>query len=73
MSLLPCGCDPEEGASKLTRCDGWRRLVQLRNAVTETMDLCECLTVRSQLDRIRHTHVVALAAHLCRERAEVEA
>lgn len=69
---LPCGCDPAEGPSKLTRCETARRLRRLRDAVSLEMDRCECRVTRAQLDRERHGHVVALAAHLSRE-AEVSA
>ena len=68
---LPCGCDPLEGPSKLTRCETARRLRRLRDAVTVEMDRAEDRVVRSQLDRLRHEHVIALAAHLSRDRVEV--
>ena len=68
---LPCGCDPGEGPSKLTRCETARRLRRLRDAVTVEMDRAEDRIVRAQLDRLRHEHVIALAAHLSRESVEV--
>ena len=67
---LPCGCDPLEG---MPRCSTARRLRRLRDAVTVEMDRAEDHVVRSQLERLRHEHVIALAAHLSRDRTEVGA
>ena len=65
---LPCGCDPLEG---MPRCPTARRLRRLRDAVAVEMDRAEDRVVRAQLDRLRHEHVIALAAHLSRESVEV--